>query len=198
MLTIFQISMILIGVWVVLMILAIRNRMRYVAKQMGDPMEQGDIWSRRRKKKERNSDFEDDSSEEELDKARQERGKRMREFNKKRKKAVSKAKDRREFMMKGGQRDNLSSILTESNMDDQGPIGPPDSDWLMLGEKEKRDNINETMKKKVVVEYDDTQTTTHGEYSSTLSSRLDPRVNILRKRSKEFKIPDTKPLSWTV
>ena len=198
MLTIFQISMILIGVWVALMILAIRNRMRYVAKQMGDPMEQGDIWSRRRKKKEKNSDFEDDSSEEGLNIARQERGKRMREFNKKRQKAVSKAKDRHEFMMKGIQGDNLSSILTESNMDDQGPIGPPDSDWLMLGEKEKRDNINETMKKKVVVEYDDTQTTTHGEYSSTLSSRLDQRVNILRKRSNEFKIKEQKPLSWTV
>ena len=198
MLTIFQISMILIGVWVALMILAIRNRIRYVAKQMGNPMEQGDIWSRRRKKKEKNSDFEYDSSEEELDKARQERGKRMREFNKKREKAASKAKDRREFMMKGIQRDNLSSILTESNMDDQGLISPPDSDWLMLGEKEKGDNINDTMKKKVVVEYDDTQTTTHGEYSSTLSNRLDPRVNILRQRSKEFKIPEQKPLSWTV
>ena len=197
MLTIFQISMILIGVWVALMILAIRNRMRYVAKQMGDPMEQGDIWSRRRKK-EKNSDFEDDSSEEELDKARQERGKRMREFNKKRKKAVSKAKDRHEFMMKGIQGDNLSSILTESNMDDQGSIGPPDSDWLMLGEKEKKGNINETMKKKVVVKYDDTQATTHGEYLSTLSNRLDPRVNILRQRSNEFKIKDQKPLSWTV
>ncbi len=198
MLTIFQISMILIGVWVALMILAIRNRMRYVAKQMGDPMEQGDIWSRRRKKKEKNSDFEDDSSEEGLNIARQERGKRMREFNKKRQKAASRLKRRQDFLMKGREQEDLKDILQNTNLDDQGPIGPPDSDWLMLGEKEKRDNINETMKKKVVVEYDDTQTTTHGEYSSTLSSRLDPRVNILRKRSKEFKIPDTKPLSWTV
>ena len=197
MLTIFQISMILIGVWVALMILAIRNRMRYVAKQMGDPMEQGDIWSRRRKKKEKNSDFEDDSSEEGLNIARQERGKRMREFNKKRQKAASKAKGRQDFLMKGREQEDLKDILQNTNLDDQGPIGPPDSDWLMLGENEDN-SLNKVMKKKVVVEYDDTQTTTHGEYSSTLSSRLDPRVNILRKRSKEFKIPDTKPLSWTV
>ena len=196
MLTIFQVSMILIGVWVALMILAIRNRIRYVAKQMGDPMEQGDIWSRRHRKKEKkNSDFEDDSSEEELNIARMKRGKRMREFNMKRQKAASKANERREFLMTGRERENLKGILKNTNPDDQGPIGPPDSDWLMLEEDESLDKV---MKKKVVIEYDDTKSTTHGNYSDTVHNRLDPRVNILRQRSKEFKIKDKKPLSWTV
>ena len=59
------------------------------------------------------------------------------------------------------------------------------------------DNLDNTMRKKVVVEYDDTKSTTHGEYSKTLSDRLDPRDTILSQRPAHFKIND-KPLSWTI
>lgn len=196
MLTIYQVTMILIGIWIALIILAIRNRMKYVAKQMGDPMEQGDIWSRRRrKKKEVNSDFEDDSSEESLNIARQERGKRMKEFAKKRKKAASKAMERQDYLIKGKTRAELKKILTDHDVGDEGPIGPPDSEWLMLDETDE--SLSKKMKKKVVVEYDDTTSTKIGDFSNTLSNRLDPRGNILRQRSKHFEIND-KPLSWTV
>ena len=194
--TIYQVTMILIIIWFALIILAIRNRMKFVAEQMGEPMEQGDIWSRRRsKKKEVNSDFEDDSSEESLNIARQERGKRMREFAEKRKKAASKAMERQDYLMKGKTREDLKKILTDHNLGDEGPIGPPDSEWLMLDETDE--SLTKTMKKKVVVEYDDTTSTTIGNFSKTLSNRLDPRGNILRQRGKHFEVKD-QPLSWTV
>ena len=145
--TIYQVTMILIIIWFALIILAIRNRMKFVAEQMGEPMEQGDIWSRRRsKKKEVNSDFEDDTSEESLNIARQERGKRMREFAEKRKKAASKAMERLDYLMKGKTREDLKKILTDHNLGDEGPIGPPDSEWLMLDETDE--SLTKTMKKK--------------------------------------------------
>jgi hypothetical protein len=194
--TIYQVTMILIVIWIVLVILAIRNRMKYVAKQMGDPMEQGDIWSRRRRKKKKvNSDFEDDSSEESLNTARQERGKRMMEFDKKRKKASSKAMERQDYLIKGKTREELKKIISDHNVGDDGPRGQPDSDLMML--YENNESLSMKMKKKVVVEYDDTTSTKIVDFSNTLSNRLDPRGNILRQRSKHFEVND-KPLSWTV
>ena len=116
MLTIYQVIMILIGVWIAMVIIAIRNKIKYVGVKMGDPMEQGDIWSRRRKKKssqeEVDSDF-DDRSEEELNIARQERGKKMRAFVEKQKKAASKADERQNYLIIGNTREELKKMIPE-------------------------------------------------------------------------------------
>lgn len=202
MITISQAVVLLITIWAGLMIVAIIRRINYVATQMGSPMEQGDIWSRRKRRRkinddENNSDFDDDTSEESLEMARQERGKRMREFNKKREKVASKAKERKDFLMKGKSGDELKDLLTYNNKDDQGPIGPPDSDWMMLGESDEEETLDQTMKKKIVVEYEDTKSTTHGNFHQTISARLNPRDTIMRRRTPQFKIND-RPLSWTV
>jgi len=199
MITIYQAMMILVGIWLILVMFAIRNRINYL-KEMGDPMEKGDIWSRRRSRRVRKSkkrDMYEDLSEEELEKARQERGKRMREFNKKREKLASKATDRQDYLMVGGKsKEELKNLLHKNSVGDKLYVDKPElekqePDWMMLGE----DNLDNTMRKKVVVEYDDTKSTTHGEYSKTLSDRLDPRDTILRQRPAHFKIDD-KPLSW--
>jgi len=256
MFTIYQAMMILVGIWIILVMVAIRNRINYL-KEMGDPMEKGDIWSRRRSRRVRKSkkrEMYEDFSEEELEKARQERGKRMREFNKKREKLASKATDRQDYLMVSGKsKEELKNLLQKNSVGDKLYVDKPEvvkqePDWMMLGEaglptavvkgdkvetpygagvvQEVRnngsdllvalkfgtihlptkslinngigpDNLDNTMRKKVVVEYDDTKSTTHGEYSKTLSDRLDPRDTILSQRPAHFKIND-KPLSWTI
>ena len=197
MFTVYQVMMILAGIWIILVILLIRNRMNYLVKNIGDPMEMGDIWSRRRKRRQRTSkkDNYGDLSGEELEKARQKRGKRMREFVKKRDKLASKATLRRDYLINGKSKEELKKNLMETSVGYKLNVDTPDPGpgWMMLGE-EKLDN---KLRKKVVVEYDDTKSTTHGEYSKTLSDRLDPRDTILRQRPAHFKIDD-KPLSWTI
>lgn len=185
MLTIYQVIMILIGL--AMLIRSILNRIKYAARcqEMGDPMEQGDIWSRRRRHYKTKKDYEYCGKE--LEKVRQERGRRMREFNKKREKLASKTKDRQDYLINGKDEKHSVALVEDRNVEE--PLICQEQgeslDNMLLGEG------------KVVVEYDDTKSTTHLEYSKTLADRLDPRDTILRQRPTHFKI-DEKPLSWTI